>query len=59
MEGHWFCFLIFMIFPKDLVVVIKCCNERKIPSFFSPNPMRFIAYGIFSYVKEMDFQIKG
>jgi hypothetical protein len=33
-DGHWFCFLILMIFLEDFVVVIKCYNETKILSFF-------------------------
>ncbi len=48
-----------MIFPKNLVIVFKCCNEIKIKILFFSNPLRFIVYGILSYVKGMEFQIKG
>jgi hypothetical protein len=52
-------FFNFMILPKDLAIIIKCCNEKNIKFFFSLHPMRFIAYGILSYMKEMEFPIKG
>jgi hypothetical protein len=46
-------FFNFMILPKDLVVIIKCCNERRLRVFVFLNLMKFIAYGIFFHMKKM------